>query len=69
MKKLRNKSRRRKPNGKYLNSRTRESYMSYKRQREVVKKLVNNECHFDSINFPTTKVEGNYVKVTGVATF
>jgi hypothetical protein len=43
--------------------------MSYKRQREVVKKIVNNECHFDSINFPTTKVEGNYVKVTGVVTF
>jgi hypothetical protein len=40
MKKLRNKSRRRKPNGKYLNSRTRESYTSYKRQREVVKNLV-----------------------------
>jgi hypothetical protein len=26
--------------------------------------LGNNECHFDSINFPTPKVEGNYVKMT-----
>jgi hypothetical protein len=42
MKKLRNKSRRRKTNGiyVYLNTKTRESYRSYKRQREMVKNLV-----------------------------
>jgi inorganic pyrophosphatase/exopolyphosphatase len=41
MKKLRNKLRRKKTKWEiYLNTRTRESYTSYKRQREVVKNLV-----------------------------